>query len=135
MKNVVTLEAAIIQVREVEDGAGVGYNSRWHAKGKRTLATVCLGYATAIRATAPNTDAIPGGLALVDGVPCPFAGTVSMDLIIVDATEAPPEAVTRGAKVTLIGDDLEIDAVGQAAKTIGYEILTSLGRRYRRNYI
>jgi alanine racemase len=134
MREVVRLTATILQVREVPDGAGVGYNSRWHAKGPRRLATICLGYADGYPRNGSNTDTTAGGSALVGGVPCPFAGTVSMDLIIVDVTDAPAGAAERGAPVTLIGDALDIDTVGAAAKTIGYEVLTSLGRRYQRVY-
>jgi len=57
-----------------------------------------------------------------------------MDLISVDVTGLPDGAVRRGDLVTLIGDDLTIDEVGERAGTIGYEILTSLGRRYARTY-
>jgi alanine racemase len=134
MRPVVTLTAAIIQTREVGDGTGVGYNSRWHARGRRKLATISIGYADGYPRNGSNTDTIAGGAALIGGVRCPFAGTVSMDLIIVDVTDAPPDAVKRGAAVTLIGGELDIDTVGAAAKTIGYEMLTNLGRRYRRVY-
>jgi alanine racemase len=58
-----------------------------------------------------------------------------MDLIIVDVTEAPGSAVERGAFVTLLGGPLDLEAVGAGAKTSGYEILTSLGRRYARRYV
>lgn len=37
--------------------------------------------------------------------------------------------------MTLIGGTLDIETVGAGAKTIGYEILTSLGRRYARRYV
>ncbi len=73
------------------------------------------------------------GRALVGGVPCPILGLISMDLIILDVTDAP--AARRGGTATLIGDRLDIDTVGQAAGTIGYEILTGLGSRYVRNYV
>ena len=36
--------------------------------------------------------------------------------------------------MTLIGGSLTVDEVGRRAGTIGYEILTSLGRRYARTY-
>lgn len=134
MKPVVTLTATILQVREVADGEGVGYNSKWHAKGPRKLATICAGYADGYPRNGSNTDAVAGGAALVGGVLCPFAGTVSMDLIILDVTDAPMDAAIRGAPATLIGGPLDIDTVGAAAKTIGYELLTSLGRRYSRKY-
>ena len=34
-----------------------------------------------------------------------------------------------------IDETLTVDVVGAAGQTIGYEILTSLGRRYRRVYL
>lgn len=135
MKPVVGLEATIIQTREVEGGTQVGYNGRWTAKGKRKLATICLGYADGYPRNGSWTDTSTGGSVLVDGVSCPFVGSVSMDLIIIDVTDAPAESAKRGASVTLIGGPLDLETVGGGAKTIGYEILTSLGRRYHRRYI
>lgn len=135
MQSVIGLEARIIQVREVEAGTQVGYNGRWTAKGKRRLATINLGYADGYPRNGSWTDATTGGSALLDGVLCPFVGTVSMDLIIIDVTGVPTSVAQRGASVTLIGGPLDIEAVGAGAKTIGYEILTSLGRRYERRYI
>jgi alanine racemase len=35
----------------------------------------------------------------------------------------------------LIGDSIGIDELAAACGTIGYEILTNLGRRYHRNYL
>lgn len=135
MQAVVGLEARIIQLREVESGTQVGYNGRWTAKGRRKLATICLGYADGYPRNASWTDAAPGGSAILGGVVCPFVGSVSMDLVIIDVSEAPPGAAQRGAAVTLIGGALDLEAVGAGAKTIGYEILTSLGRRYARRYV
>ena len=127
MDPVVRLDAAIVQVRQVEAGMSAGYNGRWTAPGPRRLATLSLGYADGL------PRALSGrGHALVDGVACPILGLVSMDLIILDVTDAP--AARRGARAVLIGDGLDVDAVGHAAGTIGYEILTSLGSRYVRVY-
>jgi alanine racemase len=36
--------------------------------------------------------------------------------------------------VRLLGENIGVDALALAADTIPYEILTSLGRRYRRVY-
>ncbi|AMJ60063.1 alanine racemase [Bosea sp. PAMC 26642] len=135
MQAVVGLEARIIQLREVEAGTQVGYNGRWTAQGKRRLATICLGYADGYPRNASWTDASSGGSAVVGGVVCPFVGTVSMDLIIVDVSEAPTGSAVRGGPVTLIGGPLDLDVVGAGAKTSGYEILTSLGRRHARRYV
>ena len=135
MRPVVTLEATIVQVREVEAGATVGYNARWTARGPRRLATISVGYADCYPRSAFGADDKPGGLALVAGVSCPIAGRVSMDLIVIDVTEAPAAASRRGDVVTLIGDGLEIDDVGERAGTVGYEILTNLGSRYTRRIV
>lgn len=135
MKPVVRLTARILQTRVVADGEGVGYNSRWHAKGRRKLATICLGYADGFPRNASGTDHVPGGHAMVGGVKCPFAGTVSMDLIIIDVSEAPAGTAVRGCEVTLIGDGLDLESVATSAKTVGYELLTNLGRRYTRTYV
>ncbi|AWB21505.1 alanine racemase [Methylobacterium currus] len=129
MRPVVRLEAGILQVREVAAGATAGYNARWTARGPRRLATLSLGYADGFpRASTGRGEAVVGG------VRCPFVGNVSMDLIILDVTEAPHDALRRGAPATLIGDGLDLDMVGRHAGTIGYEILTNLGRRYERVY-
>ena len=53
-----------------------------------------------------------------------------MDLIIVDVTDLPADP----AKLTLLGARQGVDALAEAAGTIGYEVLTSLGRRYERTY-
>lgn len=135
MRPVIGLETRILQIREVEAGTQVGYNGRWTAAGRRRLATICLGYADGYPRNASGTDTTSGGSALVGGVVCPFVGSVSMDLVILDVTDAPADAVARGAAVTIIGGALDLEAVGAGAKTIGYEILTSLGRRYQRRYV
>ena len=128
MRPVVRLEAEIVQVRTVEAGASAGYNARWTAAGPRRLATLSLGYADGYPRAASGQ-----GRALVGGVSCPILGLVSMDLIILDVTDA--SEARRGAPATLIGDRLDVDTVGRAAGTIGYEILTGLGSRYVRAYI
>ncbi|RDJ24151.1 alanine racemase [Bosea caraganae] len=135
MLPVLGMEARIIQLREVEAGTQVGYNGRWTAKSRRKLATIDLGYADGYPRNASWTDTSTGGSAIVGGVLCPFVGTVSMDLVIIDVSDAPADAVKRGSAVTLIGGPLDLETVGAGAKTIGYEILTRLGRRYARRYV
>jgi alanine racemase len=139
MSAVVHLEGRIVQLRWVENGDAIGYNGQWTARGRRRLATVSVGYADGYPRAASSTDAkveagTPSGEAIVSGRRCSFAGRVSMDLVIIDVTDVPESAIRRGDPVVLIGDGLTIDEVGQRAGTIGYEILTSLGRRYARTY-
>ncbi len=138
MRAVVGLEGRIVQLRWVEADHTVGYNGRWLAVSRRRIATLSVGYADgyprAASARGRSGEELLSGLALVAGRPCPFAGNISMDLITVDVTEVPESEVRRGDTVTLIGGSLTVDEVGRRAGTIGYEILTSLGRRYARTY-
>lgn len=60
-----------------------------------------------------------------------------MDLLTVDVTDAMRAGsdIRPGALVDLINDAHTIDCVAERAGTIGYEILTGLGGRYRRRYL
>jgi alanine racemase len=57
-----------------------------------------------------------------------------MDLITLDVTQVPPSLAAPNGMVELIGPRVTPDALAEAAGTIGYEILTSLGQRYHRVY-
>ena len=59
---------------------------------------------------------------------------ISMDLIAVDITDLDKNAVRRGHMVTLIGEGITVDELAHHFGTIGYEVLTSLGKRYARVY-
>jgi alanine racemase len=57
-----------------------------------------------------------------------------MDLITFDVTAVPEEACRAGMMVELIGERHTADDLAREAGTIGYEILTALGRRFFRDY-
>lgn len=135
MKPVVTLEAPILRVRPVKAGATVGYNATWTAQRDSVLAAIGVGYADGILRSASASHGARGGEAIIGGARCPFAGRVSMDIIVIDATDAPREAVMPGATARLLGPEITVDDLAERAGTIGYEILTSLGRRYHRVYV
>ncbi len=133
MQAVVTLQGRIVQLREVDEGATVGYSATWTAKRPTRLAVVSVGYADGFLRAASASDRRPGAEAIVAGQRCPIAGRVSMDLIAIDVTDVPAPP-GRGESVTLLGEGITVDDLADRAGTIGYEVLTSLGRRYRRIY-
>jgi alanine racemase len=134
MRPVIELQARIVQLRVVPKGETVGYDAAWTAKHVTRLAVVAVGYADGYLRAASASDDAPGADAIVAGKRCPIAGRVSMDLIAIDITSLPDNSVRRGALAKLIGDEISVDDVANAAGTIGYEVLTSLGRRYHRVY-
>jgi alanine racemase len=134
MRPVIELQAHIVQVRTVPRGDTVGYNAAWTAKRATRIAVVTVGYADGYLRAASASDEAPGADAIVAGKRCPLAGRVSMDLLAIDVTDLPDNAARRGDLATLIGGEMTVDAFANAAGTIGYEVLTSLGRRYHRVY-
>jgi alanine racemase len=127
MHGVVGLGARIIQLRDVEVGTGVGYGHAASAGRPSTLATISLGYADGW----PRNAA---AAAFFRNQRLPVIGRVSMDSMVVDTTECadPPR---EGDPVDLIGPNQSVDDVAASAGTIGYEILTRLGRRFQRRYL
>jgi len=134
MRPVIELHARVVQVRNVPKGETVGYNAGWTAKRATRLAVVAVGYADGYLRAASASDLAPGADAIVAGKRCPLAGRVSMDLLAIDITDLPDNAVRRGDLATLIGDEITVDVLANAAGTIGYEVLTGLGKRYHRVY-
>ena len=122
---VVQLDLPVIQIRDVAPGETVGYGCGWVARRPRRIATVSAGYADGIHRILTNRISLWAG-----AQPCPVVGRVSMDLITADVTDLPemPEALS------LLCPAQGIDAVADAAETIGYEVLTALGPRYERLY-
>jgi alanine racemase len=133
MRPVVSLHGRIVQMRDIPAGATVGYSATWTARRPTRLAVVSVGYADGFLRGASASDVKTGAEAIVAGRRCPLAGRVSMDLIVVDVTDADTQ-VSRGDLATLLGDGIGVDDLATRAGTIGYEMLTSLGRRYRRIY-
>jgi alanine racemase len=130
---VVRLDAPIVQVRTVRSGETVGYGATWTAPRQSRIAIVSVGYADGYIRAAGSTDSKAGAKVRIKQALCPLAGRVSMDLIAFDVTEA--GEVSAGDTATLLGEGIGVDDVAEAAGTIGYEILTSLGKRYHRRYI
>lgn len=128
MRLAARLRARILQVRDVPTGGRVGYNGQWQASRASRIATVAVGYADGfLRALSDRATAF------FDGSAVPLVGRVSMDLTTFDVTDVPGAA--PGGWLELIGPANPVDELARQAGTNGYEILTSLGRRYARTYL
>lgn len=134
MQPVVELKARIAQLRSIDRGETVGYGGTWTARRPTRLAIIAAGYADGYFRAASSSDGTRGADVVVAGKRCPIAGRISMDLIAVDVTDLDKNAVRRGHMVTLIGEGITVDELAHHFGTIGYEVLTSLGRRFARIY-
>ena len=134
MLPVAEVRARIVQIRSVERGETVGYGGTWTARRPTKLAIASAGYADGYFRAASANDGTRGAEVIVAGKRCPVAGRVSMDLMAIDITDLPANAARRGHMVTLLGEGITVDELAHHFGTIGYEVLTSLGRRYHRIY-
>jgi alanine racemase len=134
MRRAVALEGRVVQVRNLNAGETVGYGAAWTAQRPTRIAIVAVGYADGFLRAAGPSDVKLGAEAIVQGRRCPLAGRISMDLLAVDVSGCAVAVPQRGELVTLLGDEISVDDLAGHAGTISYEVLTSLGRRYRRVY-
>ena len=121
-----SLLAPILQIREIKKGDTVGYDASFIAPRDMRIAVLGAGYADGIAVAQSNK-----GFAIVHDMPAPIIGRVSMDLTIIDISEA-RLTVNVGGVAVFRGDQLEAEA--QSAGTLNYELLTRLGQRCRRDY-
>ncbi len=130
LRPVIRLQGKVLQTRSIAAGTSVGYSHTWTASRASRIATVAVGYADGYLRSLSNR-----GAAYCDGTSLPLIGNISMDTIIVDITDLPAGRIVEGSLLDLANPLLNVDAIAARAGTIGYEILTSLGRRYARQYL
>jgi alanine racemase len=135
MRPAVELRGRIIQVRTVAKGETVGYGAAFAAARASRIAVVAVGYADGFLRSAAAARGKPAAQVVVAGRRCPVAGRVSMDLLAVDVSDLAEGVARRGELATLIGDGMGVDELAAGMGTIGYEVLTNLGRRYHRTYL
>jgi alanine racemase len=123
MRPVAGLRARVIQAKTVGAEEFVGYGATYRFEKESVVATVALGYADGFFRSLGNRAVLYYG-----DVACPVIGRVSMDLVTVDMGDIFPR---QGDAMEVIGPHQSADDIASMAGTIGYEVLTSLGRYYR----
>lgn len=129
MREVVNLQARVLQVRDVDSPQTVGYGATYPVSSPRRIATISMGYADGF----PRSLSNRGQVALGDTT-VPVIGRVSMDMSAIDVGELGSETCQSGDLVTVIGGPRPLEVVAAEAGTIANEILTRLGHRYERMY-
>lgn len=121
-----TLEAPILSVFMAPKGASTGYGATRRFGRIRRLATVALGYADGFPRASSNA-----GFAYIGGQRCKIVGRVSMDLLTLDVTDLTC-MIAPGMMAEFIGPNADLETQAVEANTLGYELLTGLGRRIAR---
>ncbi|HPO11848.1 MAG TPA: alanine racemase [Candidatus Hydrogenedentes bacterium] len=132
LKPVLRWETRVLQIRNLEPGASVGYGRTYKTDSPIRAAVLPVGYADGYKYNLSNNADV-----LIRGKRCPVRGSVCMDQIVVDVSHL--EDVQTGDLATLIGTDgaesIPVEELAERAKTIPYDILTGIGQRVPREYI
>lgn len=134
MANVIRMEAPILQIKEARVGETVGYGAQYRLRRDTRIAVISIGYADGFFRSLSGIGGQVGGKVALNGALAPVIGRVSMDMTAIDITDV-PGFIQPGDQVEVLGDSVTIDDQADAARTIGYEILTTLNGRFQRQYV
>ncbi|MGD0045807.1 MAG: alanine racemase [Bryobacteraceae bacterium] len=127
-----TWKARLLAVKDLPEGALVGYGGTFRTPRPMRIGVLGAGYADGIFHRLSNR-----GQVIADGKLTPILGTISMDLTTIDLSHT--SALGPGDEVTLLGQegDARLDAqqIARVAGTISYNILCSISARVRRVYV
>ncbi len=122
----------VMQVKRAPSGFAVGYYSTHVTAAPTTLAILAAGYADGYSRALSNK-----GVVLIRGRRCAVVGRVSMNWLAVDC--GPDADVAPGDEAVLIGrqsgEAIWADELARLARTIPYEMLTSINPCCDRHYI
>lgn len=129
LKAVMTLTSKITAIQDLNQGDGVGYGARYRADKAMRVGVIACGYADGYPRHAHDGTPVwvYGPKDKTQGVICPMAGQVSMDMLTIDLSNAPWAAL--GTTVELWGKNLAVDDVAGHAQTIGYELVCAIAPR------
>ncbi len=127
-----TWKAKILAVKDIPEGARVGYGGTFRAPQPMRIGVLGVGYADGMFHRLSNR-----GKVIAAGRLAPILGAISMDLTTIDLSHAP--ALAPGDEVTLLGAEgeasLDAQQIARIAGTISYNILCSISARVKRVYV
>ena len=127
LRPVMSLESAIIAIRDLAAGEAVGYGRRFICERPMRVGVVAIGYGDGYPRHAED-----GTPVAIDGVRSRVVGRVSMDMMTVDLSPVPDAHV--GSVVELWGEQILANEVAWHADTIAYELFTGVTRRVPLTY-
>jgi alanine racemase len=125
LKPVLSLHSHVVYVKDVMPGQSISYGGTFTADHPMRVATIPVGYGDGYPRSLSSK-----GFVLIHGKQAKILGRVCMDQFMVDVTEIPE--CQNGDEVTLIGDGLTAELVGELSGRFNYELVCDLGKRIPR---
>lgn len=123
------LKSKITFLKEVEEGASIGYSRTFITKRKTKVATIPIGYADGLKRSLSNK-----GHVYIKGHIVPIIGSVCMDGFMVDVTDLDDIAV--GDEVYIWdNENITLEEVAESAGTMNYEMMCTVSSRVPRVFI
>jgi alanine racemase len=135
LRPVMRVRSEIVALRDLPEGAPVGYGATFRTTRPSRIATVPVGYADGFSRALSNRGSL-----LVRGKRAPVVGAISMDMTMLDVTEITDvrvgdECVVLGAQKGPLGQDtISAEEIAATLGTIPWEVLTDISRRVPRFY-
>jgi alanine racemase len=132
LKTVMSLRTRIINIRNIPEGAGVGYNETFIAKRPTRIAVLAAGYGDGIHRSLGNRGSV-----LVRGTLAPIVGIISMDVTMIDITDV--TGAELGDVVTFYGSDGKhvrpANVIARSIGTVTSDLLCAVSQRVPRVYL
>lgn len=133
MASVVGLRLPVLQMKTIKGPASVGYDALYSiaADASKTIAIVAGGYGDGLFNHLSNR-----GYGYFAEKRVPLVGRVSMDSMAFDVSAIDEDQLAKidDPHIDILNTFHSVDALAEEAGTIGYEVLTALGKRYHRHY-
>jgi alanine racemase len=132
LEPVMSLRTKIISLREVPEGAGVGYGANFLTRRRSRIGVLAAGYGDGIHRSLGNKGSV-----LIHGQLAPIVGIVSMDVTMIDVTDVPQVQV--GDIATIYGSDGKqrhpAHLVARSLGTVTSDLLCMVSQRVPRFYV
>lgn len=132
LKPAMRLVSQIVHLKKMPKGSSVSYGRTYVAEKESAIAIIPVGYGDGYSRSLSNK-----GEVLIRGVRARVAGTICMDMTMLDVTHI--KDVSEGDEAVLIGkqgnDEITADELADVAGTIPYEIFCGITNRVPRVYV
>ncbi|OEK09655.1 alanine racemase [Flavivirga aquatica] len=128
LKPIASLKTIISQIHNIKKGESVGYNRAFKSHSFQKTATLPIGHADGIGRQYGNGNSF----VTINGQKAYIIGNVCMDMIMVDITNI---NCKEGDEVIVFDRNQTAEHLAKSAKTISYELITSISQRVKRSFL
>lgn len=124
LRPVMNLQSRVIATKSIQKGQAVGYGAHFVAQKSMRLAIVGIGYADGYPWSQSQSTHV-----MLNGLPCPVVGRVSMDMLAIDVSAQPD--TDPGDVVQLWGDGLSVELLAKQLNVIPYALVCGITKRVK----